>query len=190
MTPDEYGIEVEGVSRYFGKFRALDDVSLRVRARRDLRAPRAERLGQVDARSGSSAGCSRRTRAARPWTASTCAQRRGDPPPHRLHAAALLALRGPHGDREPRLLRVGLRARGARKAERAPRVGDRAHADRRRIASGSRRSSPAAGSSGSRSPRRSCTSRACSSSTSRPRGSTRWRAASSGICSSSSPRRA
>ena len=31
MTPDEYGIEVEGVSRYFGKFRALDGVSMRVR---------------------------------------------------------------------------------------------------------------------------------------------------------------
>jgi ABC-type multidrug transport system ATPase subunit len=31
VTPDEYGIEVEGVSRYFGKFRALDDVSMRVR---------------------------------------------------------------------------------------------------------------------------------------------------------------
>ena len=31
MTPDEYGIEVERVSRYFGKVRALDDVSMRVR---------------------------------------------------------------------------------------------------------------------------------------------------------------
>ncbi len=42
-------ILVRNVSKRFGDFVALDDVSLDVESRRADRAPRPERLGQVDA---------------------------------------------------------------------------------------------------------------------------------------------
>ena len=74
-----------------------------------LRAARAQRLGQVDADphpvrpARADRGPGQRARARRGEG------RRGDPAPDRLHEPAVLAVRGPHRAREPRVLRRGLR---------------------------------------------------------------------------------
>ena len=138
-------------------------------------------------RSACSAACSRPTRAAARASARHPARERRDQAPRRLHDAAVQPLRRPVDRGEPRLRRARVR----RARPQAPR--SRATLERLGLtarASSSPARSPAAGSSGSRSPPACCTSRSCCCSTSRPRASTRRRAASSGTRSTRSRRRA
>ena len=111
----------------------------------------------------------------------------GDQAPHRLHDPELLALRGPDRRGEPPVQRPHPRPRPA------PRAGRR-RAGRSSASPSGAGSSPArcraAGSSGSRSPPRPCTSRSCCCSTSRPPASIRRRGATSGTRSMRSPPRA
>ena len=104
----------------------------------------------------------------------------------RLHDAAVLVLGGPDDPRESRLHRTRLRD------GRSPRGGrscDRGAGPRRPRSISSPARCPAAGSSGSRSPRACSTSRACCCSTSRPRASIRTRGANSGRSCIASRRR-
>ena len=119
-------LDVREATVRFGRFTAVDHVSVRGRPRRDLRPARAQRLGQDDADPrpvrpvaagrglGAGAGPRREPRG------------RGDPGPDRLHVAEVLALRGPDGPREHGLLRRHLRpapGRGLRAEGRADRPG-------------------------------------------------------------------
>ena len=152
--------------------------------RRDRRLPRPERLGQDhdDPHDVRPAHPRRgRGRGARPRPPHREPRHQG---PGRLHDPEVLALRGPDHRGEPRPRRRPLPpARPARRGPRHPRH-PRPHLAPR---SSSPASSPAAGSSASRSPPASCTRPSSSSSTSRPPASTPRPAASSGTRSTSSP---
>ena len=101
---------------------------------------------------------------------------RGREAPHRLHVAALLAVRAADRRSEHPLLRRHLRPRRRAARTRAAASSSRWPASRGASAR-ARPISPAAGASGSRSAAPSCTSRRSSFSTSRPAASIRCRAA-------------
>ena len=97
--------------------------------RRDLRPARTQRLRQIDAHPHPLRPARPDGRARLGGRPGRRDGRGGGPPAHRVRAAEVLALRRPDGAREPQLLRLRVRPEG-RRAERAPRVGDRADRDR------------------------------------------------------------
>ena len=176
-------ISIRGLRVVRGGKLVLPGIDARRRARLGHRPARAERLRQVDADARDRRRADRRRRRrdrARPaGRVGRAAQ------PRRLRDAGAVGLRRPDASRENLAL---LRARSSASA--ASRV-DEAHRRRRprgRARARRRARSPAASARASRSRRRSSTSRSCSCSTSRPSGSTRCCAATSGRSSASSPR--
>ena len=104
----------------FGAFIAVDHVSFAVAPRRGLRLPRPQRRRQDD----DDQDAVRPARCRAPAAAAVAGfdiatEREPDQAPHRLHVAALLALRRPHGGGEHRLLRRPLRRRRSARSRRA-----------------------------------------------------------------------
>ena len=184
----EIRIVADRLTKRFGDFVAVNAVSFEATARRDHRLPRPQRRGQVDhhpnpvrtsapeRRPGGGRGPRRR------------ALPRARARAHRLHVAEVLALQRSFGDGEPAFLRRRLRGHG-RAARRAAEVRHRHGGAQRTGQTRSSPTSPAAGSSASRSAARSCTSRRSCSSTSRPPGSIPLHAGASGTSSIRSPAR-
>ena len=163
-------IEISGLVKTFGDFRALDGLDLEVATGRGARLPRPQRRGQVhdDPRAARAAA---RRRRQRPAARRRPVARRGRAaPPARLRARRRQPVAEPD------------RRRGDRPARHAARR-PRPRAPRRRCSSASsstrpRRAAPTRRATGrrSRSSPRSPPTPSCSCSTSRPRASTRsWR---------------
>ncbi len=177
-------IEARGLTRRFGRTVAVDGV--------DLDVPRGEVLGFLGPNGAGKSTLIRMlvgllppsSGTARVLGTRTAARGREAAPADRLHDAALLALRGPDDRGEPRVRGGDLRPRrhGEPRAHRRDPGRLRARAPG---ATSGRRRSPAGGSSVSRSLSRRFTGPICWCSTSRPRGSTRSGAATSGPSSSS-----
>ena len=182
-------LDVREATVRFGRFTAVDHVTLRGRPRRGLRPARPQRLGQDDADPRACAGCCRWRRARRGCWATTRGAR-----PRRSGPGSATCRRSSRSTRTSRprenmdFYAGHLRpapGRGPRAQGRAGRP-DRARA---RTSTAGPGGSRAAGSSGWPWPVPCSTGRDSSSSTSRPPASTRWPAASCGTCCSGSPPR-
>ena len=105
-SPDETpAIEAEGLTRQFGDFVAVDHVSFRIRARRDLRLSRLERLRQIDDDENAGrlpAGDQRHVQAVR---RADGLERHAGAAQRRLHDAGLFALRRIDGRAKPHAAR-------------------------------------------------------------------------------------
>ncbi len=180
-------IDVRGINKHFGDKHVVKDLSLNVRARRDLRLSRSQRQRQDDVDPHALRAAHARQRRGHMPRLRHPARDQGDQASRRLHDAALLVLGRPHHPREPALHRAHVR-HGRRRASR--RAGARAPGTGGARGSARGRRCRAAGSSAWRSPRACCTSRSCCCSTSRPPASIPRRAAISGRSCTASPRAA